>query len=43
MIEQAFVPGTLGNWGAGDVRLGFNISRVFTIIKNKTIDLEDDF
>jgi len=43
MIEQAFVPVTSGSWGKGDVRLGFNISRVFTILKNKTIDLEDDF
>jgi len=43
MIEQAFIPLTSGSWGKGDIRLGFNISRVFTIIKNKSIDLEEDF
>lgn len=38
MIEQEFIPKTNGNWNDGDIRIGFNISRVFTIIKNKTIE-----
>jgi hypothetical protein len=31
MIEKGFVAQTQGNWGKGDVHLGFNISRVFTL------------
>jgi len=35
MHEKAFVTETNGNWGAGDIHIGFNISRVFTVY-NKT-------
>jgi opacity protein-like surface antigen len=43
MIEQEFIPITNGNWNKGDIRLGFNISRVFTILKNKTVNLNSDY
>jgi hypothetical protein len=34
--EKAFVTETNGNWAAGDIHIGFNISRVFTVYnKNK--------
>lgn len=35
MIEQGFVGDTQGNWGDGDIHLGFNISRVFDLSPNK--------
>ncbi len=31
MIEKGFVGETTGNWKHGDIHIGFNISRVFTI------------
>lgn len=33
MIEKAFIGETTGQWKNGDVRFGFNISRVFTLKK----------
>lgn len=35
MIEQGFISETTGNWGDGDIHLGFNISRVFDLTPNK--------
>jgi hypothetical protein len=35
MIEKGFVGETTGSWGKGDVHIGFNISRVFTLKKNQ--------
>jgi Membrane bound beta barrel domain (DUF5777) len=38
MNERAFITETNGEWSNGDIQLGFNISRVFTIVdrrKNK--------
>jgi hypothetical protein len=35
MTERTFVGQTTGNWADGDVRFGFNISRVFTIVRPK--------
>ncbi|MEO8085273.1 MAG: DUF5777 family beta-barrel protein [Bacteroidota bacterium] len=35
MNERAFITETDGNWGKGDIQLGFNISRVFTIVDNR--------
>lgn len=35
MVERGFVAETVGNWGDGDIHFGFNISRVFTIVKPK--------
>ena len=35
MIEKGFIAETEGNWGDGGVHFGFNISRVFTIVKPK--------
>jgi hypothetical protein len=37
MIEQAFVAQTSGNWLDGDIMLGFNISRTFTLIKKNNV------
>jgi hypothetical protein len=35
MIEKGFIAETVGNWGDGDVHLGFNIARVFTVHRPK--------
>jgi len=32
--ERAFITGTQDSWGKGDIRFGFNLSRVFTVSKN---------
>jgi len=37
MIEPGFIGETTGSWGKGDIRLGFNISRVFNLKKEKKI------
>jgi hypothetical protein len=34
MNEKAFITNTTGDWGKGEVRFGFNLSRVFTVRKN---------
>lgn len=39
MIEKGFITETTGNWWDGDVHFGFNVSRVFTIVKPKLKDL----
>ena len=35
MFERSFITETEGQWGKGDIRYGFNISRVFTVAKPK--------
>ncbi|MGZ3750103.1 MAG: DUF5777 family beta-barrel protein [Mucilaginibacter sp.] len=35
--ESSFITQTDGQWGKGGVHLGFNISRVFTVVKPKAI------
>jgi len=35
MIEKGFIGETTGSWRKGDIHFGFNISRVFTLKKNK--------
>lgn len=35
MIEKGFIGETTGSWAKGDIRLGFNISRVFNLKKKK--------
>ncbi len=35
MIEKGFIGETTGSWSKGDIRFGFNISRVFTLKKPK--------
>ena len=35
IIEKAFIGETTGQWTTGDIHLGFNISRVFTLKKQK--------
>jgi hypothetical protein len=34
MNERAFITETTGKWGSGEIRFGFNLSRVFTIRSN---------
>lgn len=36
MNEKAFITGTTDSWGSGEIRFGFNLSRVFTIGKRKS-------
>jgi hypothetical protein len=36
MNERAFITETTGRWDKGEVRFGFNLSRVFQIKKKKT-------
>ncbi|HZV70125.1 MAG TPA: DUF5777 family beta-barrel protein [Saprospiraceae bacterium] len=36
MIERGFISETVGDWGKGDIHFGFNISRVFNIVKPKS-------
>lgn len=43
MVEQAFITETNGKWEEGDVRLGFNITRVFSLGKNKVAELDEDY
>jgi hypothetical protein len=35
LTERAFIGQNTGDWGKGDIHFGFNISRVFTIVKPK--------
>ncbi|KAA9338925.1 DUF5777 family beta-barrel protein [Adhaeribacter soli] len=35
MVEKGFITETTGSWEKGDIRFGFNISRVFTIKQSK--------
>ncbi|MCC6721424.1 MAG: hypothetical protein IT243_04425 [Bacteroidia bacterium] len=35
MTESQFITQTIGNWLKGDIRFGFNISRVFTVKERK--------
>ncbi|MBK9270636.1 MAG: hypothetical protein IPM48_03480 [Saprospiraceae bacterium] len=40
MVEKGFIAETVGDWTKGDIRFGFNISRVFTLVKPKKMTLE---
>lgn len=35
MVENGFMTDTQGDWAAGDIRFGFNVSRVFTVYRPK--------
>jgi hypothetical protein len=35
LFGRGFLTETNGKWGNGDIYMGFNISRVFTIVKPK--------
>jgi hypothetical protein len=37
MNERAFITETTGDWSKGEIRFGFNLSRVFQLKKKKTI------
>ena len=39
MTEKTFIAENTGQWSKGDIHFGFNISRVFTIIKPKDIKM----
>ena len=34
--EKSFITQTDGQWGKGDILFGFNIARVFTVVKPRT-------
>ncbi len=38
MSEQTFIGQTTDSWGEGDIHFGFNISRVFTVVKPKEME-----
>ncbi len=38
MVHKGFIAETLGDWTEGDIHFGFNISRVFTIKGQKTVE-----
>lgn len=38
MSERTFIAETTDSWGDGDIHFGFNISRVFTIVKPKGME-----
>jgi hypothetical protein len=37
MNEKAFITNTSNKWGKGEIRFGFNLSRVFTVSKKKEL------
>jgi len=37
MVEKPFITETRGRWDKGDIHIGFNISRVFTVKKPKAL------
>lgn len=37
MIEKGFITQTNGEWGDGGIHFGFNVSRVFTVVKPKGV------
>jgi hypothetical protein len=39
MVERSFINETRGQWTKGDIHFGFNISRVFTIVKPKPLKM----
>ena len=41
MNEKAFLTGTTEKWGKGEIRFGFNLSRVFTLGKKSKANYED--
>ena len=34
MIEKGYIAETIGDWANGDIHFGFNVSRVFTLVRN---------
>jgi hypothetical protein len=43
MFERAFITDTHNSWSDGEIHYGFNISRVFTIVKTRRQNLDDWF
>jgi Membrane bound beta barrel domain (DUF5777) len=42
MVENQFITETTGSWGKGDIHLGFNIHRMFTIINKEKRKLKKE-
>lgn len=42
MVEQFYVPKTTGKWSAGDIHLGFNVNRMFSIADYEKIKKRRD-
>lgn len=42
MVEQFYIPKTTGKWSAGDIHLGFNINRMFSIADYEKIKQRRD-
>lgn len=38
MVEKGFIAENTGDWTKGDIHFGFNLSRVFTLVKPKHKD-----
>jgi hypothetical protein len=36
MNEKGFITETTGDWREGDIQFGFNVSRMFSVIKPKS-------
>jgi hypothetical protein len=37
MNEKGFITETTGNWADGDIQFGFNVSRMFTVIRKREL------
>lgn len=37
MNEKAFITNTTNSWGKGEIKFGFNLSRVFTVVEKKSL------
>ncbi len=37
MNEKAFITNTRNSWGKGEIKFGFNLSRVFTLVEKKSL------
>jgi hypothetical protein len=37
MNEKGFITETTGNWAEGDIQFGFNVSRIFSVVKRREV------
>jgi hypothetical protein len=40
MNEKGFITETTGEWAEGDIQFGFNVSRIFSVVKQKSPPVE---
>jgi hypothetical protein len=40
MNEKGFITETTGNWAEGDIQFGFNVSRIFSVVKPREVPEE---